>query len=125
MFKQRNRRVSRKPIYLVLAFSLLVAICFGLYKTYFSPAPAPIFLINPAQLEYGQTTISGIIQKDVPAGKKGTFLLVLSDSRPVLLDVQGIDNLIGLKVSVTGTLSPSPDSFSPMSMVVQKITVTE
>lgn len=85
--------------------------------------PAPIFLITPTVVEYGDTTITGTLRKDVPIGEEGNYLLVLDDSRPVLLDVQAIDNLLDLNVSVSGTLSPAPNSSSPMSMVVQKIAV--
>ncbi len=116
MSKQRNRRVSRKPIYLVLVFSLLVAICFGLYKTYFSPTPINIMAITPAPLTYGNTTISGGLHKDLA----GNFVLVLPDRRTVSLDVKGVDQLDGLPVTITGVLNPNP-----LSMVVQKIIVSE
>jgi len=125
MSKQRNRRVSRKPIYLVLALSLLVAICFGLYKTYFSPAPAPILLINPVQLEYGQTTVTGKLQKDSPIGQQGSYFITLPDLRIIFLDVEGVDFIIGQNVIVEGSLVPSVPITNPPKMIVSKISVSE
>ncbi len=115
----KSRRVSRKPIYTILILSLILALGFSAYRSLYTPAP--IFLITQDTLEYGDTTVVGTLRKDSPVGKPGTSLLVLSDSRPILLDVKGLDNLLGLSVSVTGYLLPA-DGDTPMSMTVNTIT---
>lgn len=115
----KSRRVSRKPIYTILALSLILALGFSAYRYFYTPAP--IFLITQDTLEYGDTTVVGTLRKDAPVGKPGTYLLVLSDSRAILLDVKGLDNLLGLSISVTGYLLPA-DGDTPMSMTVSSIT---
>lgn len=115
----KSRRVSRKPIYTILALSLILALGFSAYRYFYTPAP--IFLITQDTLEYGDTTVVGTLRKDAPVGKPGTYLLVLSDSRAILLDVKGLDNLLGLSVSATGYLLPA-DGDTPMSMTVSSIT---
>jgi hypothetical protein len=113
MSKTRLNRASRKPVYLVIAFSLLLAIGYAVYKSYFAPTPANVMVIEPAPLTYGMTTISGGLHKD----SQGGFVLVLPDRRVVALDVKGIDNLDGMPVTVTGNLTQA------LTMSVAKITL--
>lgn len=121
MSKTRLRRASRKPLYVILALSLFIAISYVGFRTLYPPTPASIFLVDTIPLEYGDTTISGTLRKDSPVGEDGKYLLILSDSRPVLLDAQGVDNLLGLSISVTGYLLPT-DGDTPISMTVNTIT---
>ena len=118
MSKSRARD-SRRPIYTILALSLAIALGFAAYRSLYTPAP--IYLITQDTLEYGDTTVIGTLRKDAPVGKPGTYLLILSDSRPIRLDVKGLDNLLGLYVSATGYLLPA-DGNTPMSMTVSSIT---
>lgn len=120
----KSRRVSRKPFVIILALSLVIAIGYSVWNNYFRPTPVTIMAINPVPLTYGDTTISGTLQKDSSAGEDGNFLLVLSDMRVVMLDVMGIDNLLGLSVSVSGELSPATTT-SPLTMTVKTIIVSE
>lgn len=106
---------------MVLILSFVIAFGFVGYRYLYPPTPAPIFMINTMQLEYGETTITGILQKDSPIGNNGSYILVLSDMRPVLLDAQGLDNFLGLKVTIAGVLSPAIDSDLPMTMKVNEI----
>jgi len=117
----KSRRVSRKPIYTILVLSLILALGFATYRSLYTPTP--IFLITQNTLEYGDTTVVGTLRKDSPVGKPGTYLLVLSDSRAITLDVKGLDNLLGFSVSVTGYLLPA-NGDTPMSMTVSSISTS-
>lgn len=121
MSKTRLHRASRKPLYLILSLSLIIALAYVGFRTLYPPQPSSIFLINPTNLEYGDTTVSGTLRKDSPVGQDGNYLLVLDDSRPVFLDVKGLDHLLGFSISVTGYLSPA-DGDTPISMTVNTIT---
>lgn len=121
----KSRRVSRKPMYAILALSLVIAISFSVWNTYFRPTPVTIMAIEQIPLTYGDTTISSILQKDAPTNEPGNFFLSLPDMRVVILDVQGIDSLLGLSVSVSGDLSPAKTITSPLTMTVKSIQVSE
>jgi hypothetical protein len=121
----KTRRVSRKPMFIILGLSLTIAIGFSVWNTYFRPTPLTIMAIEPVSLTYGDTTISGTLQKDAPIGEDGTFFLVLPDMRVVMLDVQGIDSLLGLSVSVSGELAPAATSTDPITMTVKTIVISE
>ncbi|MFH2085252.1 MAG: hypothetical protein ABII21_00450 [bacterium] len=125
MSKSRFRRGSRKSIYLILGFSFILALGYVYFRALLSPAPAQIFPITPTVLEYGNTTVEGTLRKDAPAGSPGNFILVLSDSRPILLDVQGLDHLLNQTVTVSGLLSPAAETSAPMTMVVSQLTVAQ
>lgn len=118
-----KRRAHKTRWNLIILLLVASALTYAGYK-YFMPAPqsAEIFLITPASLEYGDTTISGVLRKDTAVGQKGNYLVILADSRPVLLDIQGLDNLLGAEVSVSGYLTPS-DSDSLISMKVNSLTL--
>lgn len=107
---------------LIIILIIFGAISYAGYK-YFMPTPqqADIFAITPASLTYGETTVSGILQKDSAVSSSGNYLLILSDSRPITLDVKGLDNLLGLSVNVSGFLLPA-DQYGPMFMQVKTIT---
>lgn len=119
-----HARSSRPKTRWSLIFILLLACAlsyFG-YKYFFAPKQAAdIFMIAPVSIEFGQTTLSGKLTKDTPLGTKGNYLLVLSDSRPVLLDVQGLDSLVGKTVSISGILSPAVKPGDPIIMTVSEI----
>lgn len=125
MSKSSSRRVSHKSFFVILILSLVISICYVAWKTYFRPLPSSIdvFVVSPAELSFGNTTLLGTLRKDSPVGIEGKYILVLKDGRPIVLDIKGLDNLIGLPVTVSGNLSPS-DSSHPMSMVVSSIEAT-
>lgn len=81
--------------------------------------PVSIFEIGSA-FEYGDTSLTGVIRQSSSFEEDGTFILSLADSRPVLLDVGGLENLVGTSVLVTGFLNP-PDGEIPMTMQVSSI----
>lgn len=116
-----KRKSSRKSLYLILGLSLTLALGYYAYRSML--APSDIFVISQTPLTYGDTTITGTLRKDTAVGEEGNYILVLDDGRPVLLDAQGLDGLLGATVSVSGTLSPSADSLSPMTMIVNTIEV--
>lgn len=108
-------------------WSLLVILIIASFATYLGlkyltpkPESAGIFLVASPDLTYGETTISGVLTKDAPAGKKGSFILVLPDSRPVVLDLTGLDAFLGQNVEVAGMLIPA-DEISPLMMTVKSI----
>lgn len=116
-----KRKSSRKSLYLTLGLTFFVALGYFAYRSML--APSDIFVISQTPLTYGDTTITGTLRKDTAVGEEGNYILVLDDGRPVLLDAQGLDGLLGATVSVSGTLSPSADSLSPMTMIVNTIEV--
>ena len=124
MSKSRSSRASRKPLYIILALSLALSIGYVSLRPYFTPQSPQIMAIDPSiSLTYGDTTVSGILQKDSPVAKPGNFILVLPDLRTIVLDVQGLDSLIGKPVSVSGNLSPAPDTNSAMTMTVTQVAI--
>lgn len=114
------RRVSRKPIYVILVFSLIIALGYAGFIYLYPPQSSQIMEITPLSLVEGEAIITGILQKDSPAGESGNYVVILSDMRAVVLDVQGIDALLGQTVSVTGILA-----LDPPAMSVDSITPTE
>lgn len=76
-----------------------------------------------SDLEYGNTTIEGILKKDSPVGVKGQYMIVLDDLRPILLDIVGIDSLLGQTVTAKGYLSPG-EGVLPITMSVSEIQAT-
>jgi hypothetical protein len=116
----------RKKLYLKITFfSIVVITGYAIFNIYISRQikPAEILIINPPSVESGNTTISGILRKDSPAGKAGKYILLLGDGSPVLLDIKGLDTLIGMKVFAIGYLYPATESNPIMSMAVTKITL--
>ncbi|KKU27396.1 MAG: hypothetical protein UX40_C0018G0005 [Microgenomates group bacterium GW2011_GWF2_46_18] len=107
------RRRSHLPLsyFLIPLFLLIVVLGYGYYRS--------------TAIQYGDTTVNGILRKDTVIGESGTYILVLPDGRPILLDVQGLDNLVGSSVIVTGNLSPAIDTLSPMTMIVNTITTSD
>jgi len=112
-------------MYLILALSLTIAIGYSVWNTYFRAQPINIMAIEQVPLSYGDTTLTGTLQKDSPAGVDGHFILALPDMRVVELGVQGVDSLIGFTVSVSGVLSPSVASAAPLTMTVNTISVAQ
>ena len=53
------------------------------------------------------------------------FILVLADSRPVLLDATGLDTLLDQQVSVTGYLNPQFDDLTPLTMFVEEVILSQ
>jgi hypothetical protein len=112
-------------MYFILGLSLVLAIGFSVWNTYYRAQPVNIMAIEQTPLTYGDTTISGTLQKDSPVGEDGAFFLVLSDMRVVMLDVTGIDSLLGLAVSVSGELAPATTATGPITMTVKTIVISE
>ena len=104
-----------------LSIVFLVLVGFLVYRsTRPTPESAVVFVVTP--LSYGDTTLTGTLRKDAPVGAAGNFLLILSDGRPIALDSQGIDPLIGAKVTADGFLSPPATTGEMPTMNVTSIT---
>ena len=118
-----KRSVKKTRWNLIIILIIFGAISYAGLK-YFMPAPqqADIFAIMPDQLTYGNTTVDGVIQKDAPAGEQGVYFLALPDFRHITLEITGIDNLLGLHVSVNGYLEPATEN-SPIKMLVTSVRV--
>ena len=119
------RRRSQLPLsyFLIPLFLLIVALGYGYYRSLVQPSG--IFVINEAVVQYGDTVVSGTLRKDTTLGKSGNYLLILADGRPILLDAQGLDSLVGSSVIVTGILSPAIRPGSSMTMIVDTITTSD
>ena len=120
MSKSRPKTRWNLIVILILAFALT----YSGYKYFFRPTPAPIFLIAPTSLEYGDTSLRGVLRKDVPAGQPGTYLLALPDGRPVRLNISDSDHLLGQPVTVSGYLTPAQGD-NILSMTVSQIQVSK
>ncbi len=124
MSKSGVRRGSRQSIFIILGLSLVLSLGFVYFKSQKtdSPQSAGIFVVTSAPT-YGDTSISGVLRKDAPAGSPGKYILVNEDGVPIILDSTGVDNLIGSPVVVKGNLSRSVDGVAPMTMKVVSIEV--
>lgn len=89
------------------------------------PQSADIFLVSDSAVVEGETTLTGVLLKDSPVGEPGGFFLALEDGKPVSLDIEGMDHLIGVSVSLTGHLTPSLGANLPMVMQVNSLTTLE
>lgn len=124
MRKKTSQKDSLKVFKTILLIALVVGVGYGVYSAYLRPEPAPIFVIDPViNLTYGETTVTGELRKDVPIGEDGNFLLVLADSRVIVLDISGVDHLVGQTVTLKGNLSPSAGQDLPLTMNVQELTI--
>ena len=111
---------------LIVILIIAGALSYAGFRYLYPPQPADIFIIDPViNLEYGDTTVTGELRKGVPVGQDGEFLLILPDSRVIVLDVAGLDHLIGSLVTVSGYLSPTVDRSLPMYMTVKSLTLQE
>jgi hypothetical protein len=119
-----KRSVKKTRWNLIIILIIFGAISYAGLK-YFMPAPqqADIFAITPVEIQYGETTVSGVLRKDSPAGGEGNYLLELDDMRIIVLEVSGVDNLLGQNILVSGILSPATSELHPMSMLVSLIKV--
>ena len=117
MAKSRAQK-SHKSLYLLIIFILLASLGYGYYRSIVQPSN--IFVINEASLSYGDTTVAGTLRKDTAVGESGNFILVLPDGRPILLDAQGLDGLLGSTVGVKGDLLPAIGNTS-MKMAVSTV----
>jgi hypothetical protein len=109
---------------LIIILIIFGAISYAGYK-YFMPKPqqADIFAITPDSLNYGETTVIGELRKTAPAGEVGEYLLALPDSRVIVLDISGVDHLVGQTVILKGELFPSAGPGQHLSMKVAKLTL--
>lgn len=125
IFIYMKRSVQKTRWNLIVILVIFTALTYSVVK-YFTPVPqqADIFAITTDTLMYGNTTLSGTIRKDSPLGKNGRYMLILEDSRPVALDVVGLDNLIGFKVKAIGYLLEATTD-RPLFMKVDSITLTQ
>ena len=118
---KRSRPATRWSLIVIVIVAS--SLTYAGFRYLYPRQPANIFAITPASIEYGDTTITGILRKDVPVGQAGNYLLILSDNRAVLLDAQGLDSLLGNSVTVTGYLMPAEGDLFPMTMNVSSLTV--
>lgn len=102
----KSRHVSPRSVYIILGLSLFVALGYSLWNLYLRPLPAPASIDVISSLSYGPVELDGVIQKDAPLGAKGEYILVVSSSNILVLDQQGLDPLVGVRVHVTGTMIP-------------------
>lgn len=119
-----THRASKTRWNLIIILIIFGTISYAGYKYFNSQkTPANIFVVTPSAISYGNTTITGVLRKDSPVGESGNYLLILDDSRPVVLDVKGLDHLLGNKVMVSGYLLEAT-KVRPLFMKVNTITLT-
>ena len=120
MGKSSSRRKSRKLLFIALGASVVLAFGYLLLRPYLTPTPADIFVIDAPILQPGRTTISGTLIKETSSGGKDSFLLTNQYSQVILLDLEGLDSLLG-NVSVKGILVPGFSELDTPYMVVESI----
>lgn len=124
MRKKSSQKDSLKLFKIILVLALVSGVGYGIYNAYLRPEPAPIFVIDPViNLTYGETTVTGELRKDAPVGEDGNFLLVLADSRVIVLDISGVDHLIGQTVTLSGNLKAAAGKDLPLTMTVAELTI--
>lgn len=119
----KTKNSTRKQLYLVLVISLVISFAYSGFKYLYPPQPTQIMAITPIPLEYGHTTIEGTLRKDSPKGKDGSFFIVLPNMEVVFLDVDGIDNLLGQEVRVTGNLLEPITETDKLIIIPDQITL--
>lgn len=121
---KRKKNSSRLP-FAIFIFGIIVLAFAAVRSLLPKPQSADIFLVSDSAVVDGETTLTGVLRKDSPVGEPGGFFLALEDGKPVTLDIEGMDHLIGLSVSLTGHLTPSLGPHLPMVMQVSSLTVLE
>lgn len=120
----RKQKKNSTSNYLLLAsIFLIIGIAWGVYKL-IPRQSAEIFVVT-APLEYGEVSLTGVIQKDTAVGVEGNYFLIIPNQKPILLDVRGDnDSFIGQEVTVSGTLYPESPSGQPPTMEVLTIEIS-
>lgn len=118
----RKNAVNKKK--LIWIFVVSTATLLSVYLFYLYPKKADIYVINNSNLQFGETNLAGIIQKDSAVGVEGNYFLIIPNQKPILLDVQhDSDHLVGRKVILHGTLFPESKTGQPMTFKVITITL--
>lgn len=123
------KRTAKKTRWnLLVLLGLAFILSYAGYQ-YFMSAPAPqsadIFVIAEP-LEYGDTTLTGILRKDSAVGKTGKFYLALKDGQTVELSYsKNLDNMISKRVTVMGYLTPKSGAQVYPVMTVSNITLAK
>jgi hypothetical protein len=107
---------------LIVVLLVACVLTYAGFRYLYPVQSADIFVITPTQLEYGETTVTGVISKDTATGEQGNYLLVLPDGRPIALTMDGLDRFVGSRVTIAGTLLPAVGDSIPLNMTVDSIT---
>ena len=104
---------------------LVFGAAWGIYRFVFQPQQtaevAGIFVITP--LEYGDSTLSGLIMSDTSENTTRYFLVTEGElPRNILLSVDNIESLVNSYVTVSGYLYPPDDTLAVPYMEVSEIT---
>lgn len=112
------RRVSRKPLYIILSLSLLISIAYASFRYLYPVSNSGIYEIN-------QSTISleGRLIKDTSVGVEGNYFLIKSNGEAILLDNQGLDSFVGQTVQVDGFITPANTTGQPPTITVNSISL--
>lgn len=122
VYMKRSRPKTRWSLIVILLVA--ATLTYTLFRYLYPPQPADIFLIDSASLNYGETTLTGVLNKNAPAGEEGDYLLVLPEGNVIVLDVEGVDNLLGLTISAQGFLLPPIETISPINPYMRVSSVT-
>lgn len=108
---KRTQKNFFSPKTIIISLIILGGIVYSLYRVVpRSLQPVDIFVVTDP-LEYGETSLTGVLSKDTAVGEVGNYYLNLTDGRSVILDVQGMDDFLGLTFTASGFLNP-PNSNS-------------
>jgi hypothetical protein len=120
--KHRKRKTFWAPLTVLIVFGIISYSGYIYFKS--QKTQANIFAITPSVITYGNATVTGVLRKDSAVEESGNYLLILDDSRPILLDVKGLNHLLGNKVSISGYLLEE-NTQRPLFMKVTEITLLE
>lgn len=113
-----KKDIQRNPW--VIASSIITLVAFAIIGVYsFKPKSVDINIIN--SVPYGSVEVEGLVQKDSPAGKTGSYFVILSDGSYAELDSTNLDSFISKLVRITGTLSPSTIDQQTKILLVETI----
>lgn len=119
---QKSRKSKRLKFPPWLWLLVIVGVLWSAYRFY-PRQSAEIFVVTSPS-EYGDVTLTGVIQKDTAVGVEGNYFLIIPNQKPILLDVkQDSDSFIGQNVTVTGILYPESPLGQPITMQVASIRV--
>ncbi len=97
-----------------LATFLLTYFVYGI-----KPQKADIFLIEDGASQYGETEITGKVQKDTAIGVEGNYFLLTTENKYILIDTQEeMDGFIGNKVTIKGFQTPATTLGQPETIKV-------
>lgn len=116
---KKTKKKFLSPRTIIISLILLGGIVYSLYRVVprSLQQPLDVFVIEEPVV-YGETTITGNLYKDAAIGKPGNYYLATDNNKAFMLDVTGVDQMVGLSVTVSGYLYPPASESTLPYMIV-------